>query len=101
VFLDVGTIEAMTEVIERLATLEVSTGDPERAAVLLGSAEAIREEIGATGWESDRLRSRTARETVERRLGAEAFGRAVARGRAMAPHEVVAFALEGGATSMD
>jgi predicted ATPase len=76
-----------------LAALLVARREEERGAQLLGAAASIREElrIGFDDEEEGQTHQRAV-SNAKAALGEEAFAAAWARGRAMAPQEIVAFA---------
>jgi predicted ATPase/class 3 adenylate cyclase len=80
--------------LEGLAALAVAQAQPERAARLLGAAEALREVIGAPLPPADRAGHDRSVPAVRTALGEQAFATAWAEGRAMSLDEAVAFALE-------
>jgi predicted ATPase/DNA-binding SARP family transcriptional activator len=82
--------------LDCLAALAAACGDPRRAAMLLGAADALYEDAGygLASYERD-LRERTER-TVRDRLGAEAAADARDRGRSTNPDETIEAALELG-----
>jgi predicted ATPase len=78
----------------------VSRGEHERGAQLLGADEALRAEAGAElNDELEEEWHARAVATARAALGEEAFAAAWARGRAMTPDEIVAFAADGGDAS--
>jgi tetratricopeptide (TPR) repeat protein len=83
--------------LEELAWLAHKRGDSDRAASLLGMAEALRQAIGAQLHTSARAEHEAVVAGVRGQLGNEVFARAWADGRAMPVEEAVEFALEGSA----
>jgi predicted ATPase len=70
-------------------------GDGERAAQLLGAAEALRESMGIRPLFQEKTESprKLAAATARERLGDDAFAEAVARGRALSLEQGIALAL--------
>lgn len=87
-----GEQRGVAECLEALAAAGY-TGDPERAAVLLGAADAIREAIGAPRPASDRMSHDRLIAAVRHSLGEEAFDAGWQQGRLLDVDEVVAVAL--------
>jgi non-specific serine/threonine protein kinase len=77
-----------------LAAALVATHEEERGTELLGAASRLREELGI-GFENEQEEQTYERAGAEAKaaLGEEAFAAAWARGEAMTPEEMVAFAL--------
>ena len=90
---EVGYEPALPFSLEALAAALAACGDVERAAVLVGQSEALRESIGS---EPDSyalgLRAQVA-EAGRGRLGEEAFRAATARGASMSVDDAVQYAL--------
>ena len=78
--------------LEGFAGLEVARGDGERAALLLGAAGALLEEMGADFKPYERQLHESTRTQAVRLCGDEAFADALRRGTAMTLPEAVAFA---------
>jgi len=78
--------------LEGFAGLEVARGDGERAALLLGAAGALLEEIGADFKPYERQLHESTRTQAVRLCGGQAFADAWRRGTAMTLPEAVAFA---------
>jgi Tetratricopeptide repeat len=90
--LDLGVRWFTALCLERLAGVAVATGDPERAARLFGTADAVREAIGApmpayfrTLYERDLAVTRA-------RLDEESFRAAWQEGRSMPPQKAISTA---------
>jgi hypothetical protein len=77
-----------------LAAALVATHEEERGTELLGAASGLREEL-EIGFEDEQQEQTYDRTVAESKaaLGEEAFAAAWARGEAMTPEEIVAFAL--------
>jgi predicted ATPase/DNA-binding SARP family transcriptional activator/tetratricopeptide (TPR) repeat protein len=88
----VGERRSIAESLEELAGVDAATGLMERAAVLFGASQAVREAIGAPILGPDLARFRKAVAEVRLALGEDAFTAAERRGRAMSEAEAVAFA---------
>ncbi|MGH8903999.1 MAG: BTAD domain-containing putative transcriptional regulator [Egibacteraceae bacterium] len=79
--------------LEGLAALDVSGGQADRAARLLGAAEAIRAEIGAPRWPSSTDEHERLVDAARVALGEAAFGAAQAEGRSLTLDEAATLAL--------
>jgi predicted ATPase/DNA-binding SARP family transcriptional activator len=79
--------------LEGLAMLYRAMNSPEKAARLWGASQALRDAIGTPVPPIERTRYTRDQAIVRTQLGAEAFDRACAEGRAMASDEAVAYAL--------
>jgi hypothetical protein len=77
-----------------LAGLEVAEGQAERAARLLGAADALREALGVHFSVSERREYERERAIVAAALGEEAFAVAWAEGRSLSIEEAIAVALD-------
>jgi DNA-binding CsgD family transcriptional regulator len=84
----------LTVALETLAWMAAELGRHERAALLLGSAEHVRNEISVTPVTLFRTQHERTVSTVVQGIGQGAYQAALARGRAMAVSEAVAFAVE-------
>jgi ATP/maltotriose-dependent transcriptional regulator MalT len=87
--------EGLAYCLSAFAGIAMAEQDPERAAVLLGAAAALRERIGSRPWVFlqpivDGL-EKAAREAA----GEEAFGRSWAAGTSMPPDSMAVYALAG------
>jgi len=86
-----GDTSGIASALERLAW--VATGDhPDRAARLLGAAEALRQAIGASLNPSARAEYDRHLAALRERLGEEQFTRAWEQGRKMTADDAVAYA---------
>jgi hypothetical protein len=88
-----GNWRYVPNTFEELAAIAAATGGPERAARLLGAAEALRVAHGTPLTPADRLAVDTATLAARAALGDEAFETARAAGRALTLEEAVAQAL--------
>jgi hypothetical protein len=79
--------------LEGLAALAAAQAQPERAARLFGTAEGLREAMGAPLPPAERAEHDRSVAAVRTTLGEEAFAAAWAEGRAMSRDQAVAFAL--------
>jgi DNA-binding CsgD family transcriptional regulator len=79
--------------LETLAWMAADQGQPERAALLLGSAQRVRDSSSVTLLELHRQQHERSVSLVVRAFGQKAFDAAYARGRAMTIDEGVAFAV--------
>jgi tetratricopeptide (TPR) repeat protein len=82
--------------LEGLACVAAARQQPQRAAVLLGAAEAIRDRAGTPPSPQERVDIDRATDAAVRALGREAFTGALAQGRRMNLHEAADYALSGG-----
>ena len=69
-------------------------GDMQRAARLLGAAEAQFQAIGVAMWPADRLEHARTEAVVRGVLSEEGYAAASAEGRAMTLEQAIAYALE-------
>jgi len=86
---DIGDKELIASGLEGLASVVVWQGEPARAAQLWGTAEALREAIGAPLQPIERADYDHAVAAVRNHLGEEAFVSAWTEGRAMAAEQVL------------
>ena len=91
---EVGYKPAIASCLEGLARVACAQDHPERAAQLLGAAEALREAIGVPLPPADRAQHGRHRERGRAKLGEEMFAAAWTEGRAMTLEQAVAYALE-------
>ncbi len=89
-----GDKRTIAGLLEGFAALAASEGRAERAARLMGAAEALRAVIKAPPSPSERADND--RRIAPAALGDAAFAVALTQGRAMTLEQAVAFALEGG-----
>jgi hypothetical protein len=90
-----GDLANLAYFLESLAGVEGVAGRHERAAVLLGAAEGMRERVGAAVYGyylPDPARRATAEDHARRALGGDGLARATAAGRALTPEGAVALA---------
>ena len=92
---DIGNRWAAAYPLEAFAALAVSEGQLERAARLLGAAEALRSEFGLAGETSDHPALREIFSKVTAHFTRPELVAARKEGRAMSAQAAVAFALEG------
>lgn len=78
-----------------LAYLAVAAGQLERAAVLLGAGERVRQDVGMALPSSGEAEYQEHLHAVREGLAPPVFAEAWARGRAMTDEEAVAYALSG------
>ena len=81
------------QMLEGLARVAVVQESHDRSARLLGAAEGLREEIGASLPPADHDQHEGTVTTLRAELGEELFAAAWAEGRAMSLEEAVEFAL--------
>ena len=85
---------AVANQLENIAFVAVEQGDPDRAVLLLGAAETIRE-VGRSQMAFDEEPEYAAAlDRLRATMGEPAFSAASSAGRAMSQTEAVAFALE-------
>jgi predicted ATPase len=88
----VGERRSIAESLEELAGVDAAAGLMERAAVLFGASQAVREEIGAPILGPDLGRFQQAVAEVRLALGEGPFTAAERRGRAMSEAEAITLA---------
>jgi ATP/maltotriose-dependent transcriptional regulator MalT len=87
---EIGSQEFLAACLEGLAVLETAQGTPLQAARLWGTAEVLREEMGAPLHPVYRASYEQARAQARAALGEPAFGAAWAEGRLMTPEQALA-----------
>jgi hypothetical protein len=85
-----GESRHLADCFEALAMVAAGTGEPERAARLLGTAAALREAIGAPHWPVEEPEYQAIAAATRAALGDAAFAAAWAAGRATPSERVVA-----------
>jgi predicted ATPase/DNA-binding SARP family transcriptional activator len=88
-----GDRRGVAVALRDLAQTDYDQGRPERAAQLLGAAEAIRESLGAPIPLALRADYNALVSVIQANLGESVFTRAWAAGRALTPEQAVALAL--------
>ncbi|MGH2402892.1 MAG: ATP-binding protein, partial [bacterium] len=88
-----GDAQAIACSLEGLASVMLARGMPAHATRLFGTADALREAIGAPRWPVDRAVYESEIGKVRTSLGDEAFAAAWSAGRAMSVDEAAEFAL--------
>ena len=91
---EMGQKREMAECLEGLAGLAAAQNQRERAARLFGTAEMLRQGIGAPLPPSERAAYERDVAAVRGGLGEEVFAAAWAEGRAMSSEQAIAYALE-------
>jgi non-specific serine/threonine protein kinase len=86
---DLGNQLGVVNSLEMLAFPAIAVGLPNRAACLLGSAESVREAIGAPHPPIERRRLAEVMAAGRAALGADEFAAAYATGRALSLHEAI------------
>jgi tetratricopeptide (TPR) repeat protein len=89
-------VSALAYLLDGLAGLG-SPDSPDRVAVLLGAAKALRETVGPGAYahlRPDKARRAAAERAAREALGADAFDHALETGRTLTVPEAVAFALD-------
>jgi predicted ATPase/DNA-binding CsgD family transcriptional regulator len=84
----------LTMTLETLASMAADRGCHDRAALLLGSAQRVRDSSSLTLIELHRQQHERSVSIISRGIGQKLFDAAFARGRAMTTDEVVAFVVE-------
>ncbi len=87
-----GTIAGAAECLHVLALLAEEIGEPERAVLLLGAVNALREQLGSPPPPADSEDADAALERARKALGEAAADAAWAAGRAVAPDQLTALA---------
>ena len=91
---NVGDQRGVATTLEYLANVLLSTGRPERAAWLLGAAGSLRETLGASPAEHERLQVLHVHSGLRDALGESGFSSALTRGRGTALDQVLDLAQE-------
>jgi hypothetical protein len=89
----IGDRPGLIRTLEGVAKLASDGGDPQRAAVLFGAAEVLREKAGASVRPCERAEHEQYVSAVRAALGEEAAARAWAQGHGLALSDAVAEAL--------
>lgn len=88
-----GVVQCIAHCMEHIALWALKEGHPDRAATLLGSAEALREEhVGTSVPPFERVWSDRAKITTREQLSASAFERHFQEGRQAGPAQAVELA---------
>jgi predicted ATPase/class 3 adenylate cyclase len=90
-----GNRGAVANQLESLAFVAVATSAGDRAARLLGAAEALREQSGDAMTSPERVEYEAEVDRLRGLLGPEALGAAWAEGRRLSAEEAVALAVSG------
>jgi tetratricopeptide (TPR) repeat protein len=93
-FLLLGNQVNLAPVLRRSAELATAANDHQRAATLVGAAEAIRESAGGVLSEHDRARFAEASTKTEAALGHKEFAGLVEQGAAMSLEDAIEYARE-------
>ena len=91
-FRRLGNQRGMAECIAGLAGSRVDNGQAIRGAKLLGSAQALMEDAGASWWPADRVEVERIRQALQARLDDD-FSQAWSAGRGLNLEEAVALAM--------
>jgi predicted ATPase/tetratricopeptide (TPR) repeat protein len=100
-FIKLGNQRGMAECLASLAGLWTEQGQFERAAKMLGAAQALLEQTGAEWWPADRGEVERNLETVEQSLLQAQFDSAWESGTKMNLGAAIAYANEGKADRKD
>jgi hypothetical protein len=76
------------------ARLAFAQGDPERAAMLAGATEGLRQRVGLRAWPMLRQSEAELLARVGQALGADRFGEIFAAGARLSRHEAMAAAAD-------
>ena len=98
--LDLRFREALANGLDAFAAVALRSGDPQRAAVLLGGSHAMRQAIGAHVWPLLRAERDAIAAGVNRRLGAAVYAKRCEAGRMMTSAELVEHALQRASVSV-
>jgi predicted ATPase/transcriptional regulator with XRE-family HTH domain len=93
-FWELDDLWGITEAVEGLAATAGADGHAERAAIIAGAAETLRERINARPFPSDRAVMERHLATSKATVGEPAWGVLLDRGRAMTVEAIVEFVLE-------
>ncbi len=91
-----GNRAGVAEGLAGLAALAGRQAAPERAALLLGAAAAIREAAGGPVWPAERFEVESHEAALSARLDGPALARSQAVGRALTVEQAIAYALQAG-----
>ena len=72
------------------AWLAFAEGDPDRAALLEGAAEGLRQRVGLSAWPHLRRAEAELVAQVRQRLGADRFGQAFSAGSGLTQQQAIA-----------
>jgi predicted ATPase/class 3 adenylate cyclase len=92
---EIGGRTAIANVLVSLSSVARARREPERAARLLGAAEALRETIGQRPSPAELREHETEAATVRTELGDEGFSAVRAEGRTMPLDRAISLAFEG------
>jgi DNA-binding CsgD family transcriptional regulator len=98
---ELGDRRGIAEALEDLAVALVGAGRPEPAAHLIGSAEALREAVGAPLAPRLRAHRHEAVQALRARLGSTAFAAALSSGRTLSAETAVAEGLTAATAILD
>ncbi len=96
-----GDLSGIVNVLMLFAHVSLAEGVPERAAHLVGAADAIRQEIGSVATPIELLRLPDPAEVARERLGDHAYAVALTAGRSMSRKEAVAYATATATAASD
>ena len=85
----------VTLCLTALAQLAFVAGDGDRAALLAGAAEGLRERVGLRAWPLQREGEAQVVAQIRQALGADRFDKRFSAGRRLSRHEAVAAVREG------
>jgi hypothetical protein len=91
---DLGHRAAVAHQLECIAFIVEAEGNAQRAARLLGAAEALREKTGSSMAQLEHAEYEAALDSIHARIDESSFAEAWAEGRAMTMEEAIADALE-------
>jgi len=92
-FQDLGNRSAIAHQLECFAFIAISEEEPQRAAKLFGTAEALRERINAPMTDQERIEYDQAAAQLRSLLAETEFNSLWAEGRALTIEQAIQFAL--------
>ena len=92
IYAELGDRDGLSNCLEGLAAVGISAGDPERAATLLGAAEKLREDIGASLQPHEATLHADTLAAIAADLDDGGLASAWARGAQLSSDDAVAFA---------
>ncbi len=90
---DLGQLPAVAQQLECFAFIAVAEHEPERAAQLLGAAQALRDAIQSTRRDDEQAEHESFLVSLRGQLDSDAFAGAWAQGRAMDMDRAIAYAV--------
>jgi tetratricopeptide (TPR) repeat protein len=81
--------ETTARALDALAAVALAAGDPDRGALLSGTAERVRRSVGATVWTTDRPLHRRTQDTLAAELGGARARERIEAGTRLTPEEAL------------